>query len=104
MLGNGVEMSLIFCRILGPLVLGWTPNHFGLGGQLAPGEDRLVCIPEFLCHSFYFKSVFSDFKNAIKRIFKKLYCCHVLSMVSNRFAPSRVAPSPFIPNLMPYTL
>ena len=45
MLGNGVEMSLIFHRILGPLVLGWAPNHVGLGAQLAPGENRLVCIP-----------------------------------------------------------
>ena len=38
-------MSLIFCRILGPLVLGWTPNHFVLGAQLAPGEKMLVCNP-----------------------------------------------------------
>ena len=45
MLGNGVEMSLIFRRVLGPLVLSWTPNHFGLGAQLAPGEKMLVCIP-----------------------------------------------------------
>ena len=45
MLSNGVEMSLIFCRILGPLVLGWTPNHFVLGAQFAPGEKMLVRIP-----------------------------------------------------------
>ena len=45
MLGNGIEMSLIFGQTLGPLVLGWTPNHFVLGAQLAPGEKRLVCIP-----------------------------------------------------------
>ena len=45
MLGNGVKMGLIFCRILGPLVLGWAPNHFVLGAQLVPGEKRLVCIP-----------------------------------------------------------
>ena len=45
MLGNGVEMSLILRQILGPLVVGWAPNHFGLGAQLAPGEKRLVCIP-----------------------------------------------------------
>ena len=45
MLGNGVEMSSIFHRILGPLVLGWAPNHFVLGAQVAPGEKRLVCIP-----------------------------------------------------------
>ena len=45
LLGNAVEMSLIFCRILGPLVLGWAPNYFGLGAQLAPVEKRLVCIP-----------------------------------------------------------
>ena len=46
MLGNGVEMSLIYGRILGTLVLGWTPNHFVLGAQLAPGEKRLVRIPD----------------------------------------------------------
>ena len=45
MLGNGVEMSLIFCGVLGPLVLGWAPSHFVLGAQLAHGEKRLVCIP-----------------------------------------------------------
>ena len=45
MLDNGVEMSLIFRRILGPLVLGWAPNHFVLGAQLAPGEKK-VCIPD----------------------------------------------------------
>ena len=45
MLGNGVEMGFIFCRILGPLVLGWAPNHFVLGAPLAPVEKRLVCIP-----------------------------------------------------------
>ena len=38
MLGNGGEMSLIYRRFLGPLVLGWAPNHFVLGAQLAPGE------------------------------------------------------------------
>ena len=38
MLGNGIEMSLIFGQTLGPLVLGWAPNHFVLGAQLAPGE------------------------------------------------------------------
>ena len=42
---NCVEMSSIFCRILGPLVFGWAPNHFILGAQLAPGEKMLVCIP-----------------------------------------------------------
>ena len=45
MLGNAVEISLIFCRNLCPLVLGCAPNHFVLGAQLAPGEKRLVCIP-----------------------------------------------------------
>ena len=45
MLGNGVEMSLSFCQILGPLVLGWAPNHFVLGAQFATGEKKLVCIP-----------------------------------------------------------
>ena len=46
MLGNAVEISLIFPRILGPLVLGWAPNYFVLGAQLAPGKEKLVCIPE----------------------------------------------------------
>ena len=45
MLGNGFEMSLVFRRILGPLVLGWAPNHFVLGAQLALGKKTLVCIP-----------------------------------------------------------
>ena len=45
MLGNAVEISLIFRRNLGPLVLGWAPNHFVLGAQLAPDKKRLVCIP-----------------------------------------------------------
>ena len=46
MLGNGVEMSLIFHRILGPLVLGWARNHFVSGAQVALREKRLVCIPD----------------------------------------------------------
>ena len=45
MLDNGVEISLIFRRILDPLVLSWAPKHFVLGTQLAPGEKKLVCIP-----------------------------------------------------------
>ena len=45
MIGNGVEMSSIFYRILGPLVLGWAPNYFVLGAQLATSRKRLVCIP-----------------------------------------------------------
>ena len=45
MLGNGVEMSLIFRKIMGPLVLGWAMNNFVFGAQLAPGEKKLVCIP-----------------------------------------------------------
>ena len=36
--GNAFEISLIFRWILGPLVLGWAPNHFILGAQLAPGK------------------------------------------------------------------
>ena len=45
MLGYDVEMSLIFYfQILGSLVLGWAPNHFVLGAQLAPGEKRLVLV------------------------------------------------------------
>ena len=47
MLGNGIEMSLIFGQTLGPLVLGWAPNYFVLGAQHAPGEKRLVCMPDF---------------------------------------------------------
>ena len=43
MLGNGVKMSLIFCQILGPLVLDWAPNHFVLGAQFVPAEKRVVC-------------------------------------------------------------
>ena len=46
MLGNAVEISLP--RILGPFVLGWAPNHFVLGAQLAPGEKRFVSIPALL--------------------------------------------------------
>ena len=45
MLDNGIKMILIFGQTLGPLVLGWAPNHFVLGAQLAPGDKRLVCIP-----------------------------------------------------------
>ena len=40
MLGNAIEISLIFRRILGPLVFGWAPNHFVLEAQLAPGKKR----------------------------------------------------------------
>ena len=43
---NGIEMSFIFHRILGPLVLGWAPNNIVLGAQLAPSEKRLACIPD----------------------------------------------------------
>ena len=38
MIDNGVDISLIFGQILGPLVLGWAPNHLVLGAQLAPGK------------------------------------------------------------------
>ena len=40
MLGNGVEMSLIFRQILGALVLGWAPNNSDLGAKLAPGIKK----------------------------------------------------------------
>ena len=43
---NTVEINLISPRILGPLVLGWAPNHYVLWAQLAPGEEKLVCIPD----------------------------------------------------------
>ena len=46
MLGNAVEIILIFRWILGPLVLGWAPNHFVWGAQLAPGKKGLVFIPD----------------------------------------------------------
>ena len=45
MLGNAVKISLILCRILGPLALSWCPNHFVLGAQLAPGQKSLVSFP-----------------------------------------------------------
>ena len=48
MLGNAVEISLIFHRILGPLVLGWAPNNFVLGAQLAPGEKKVSLYPWIL--------------------------------------------------------
>ena len=38
MLGNGVEICLVFPQILGYFVFGWALNHFVLGAQLAPGE------------------------------------------------------------------
>ena len=41
---NSVEISPIFCLFLGPLVLGWDPNHFILRVHLAPGETMLVCM------------------------------------------------------------
>ena len=39
----GIETIFIFRRILGPLVLGWAPNNFVLGAQLAPSEKQLAC-------------------------------------------------------------
>ena len=51
MLGNGLEMCLVFRRILGSLVLGWAPNHFVLGAQLAPGKKKSVCIHAKPYHS-----------------------------------------------------
>ena len=48
MLGYGVEMCLVFRRILGSLVLDWAPNHFVLGAQLTSSEKRLVCFPGFI--------------------------------------------------------
>ena len=48
MLGNAVEISLIFRLILGPLVLGWVPNHFVSGIQLALCEKRLVSLHQQL--------------------------------------------------------
>ena len=44
MLGNGVEMSLIFHRILGPLVLDWAPYHFVVDTQVAPGEKKRLSV------------------------------------------------------------
>ena len=67
MLGNGIEMSLIFGRTLGPLVLGWASNHFVfLGAQLVHGEKKVSLYPcsqaslsynlsfRSLCFFFYF--------------------------------------------------
>ena len=34
MFGNGVEISLIYRQILGPLVLGLAPNHFPLSASV----------------------------------------------------------------------
>ena len=45
MLGNGVEMSLIFRQILGALVLGWAPNNSDLGAKLAPGIKKVSLYP-----------------------------------------------------------
>ena len=42
MLCNAVKISLIFRRILGPLVLGWAPK----GPSLLLAKKRLVCIPD----------------------------------------------------------
>ena len=50
MLGNGIELGLIFGQTLGPLVLGWAPNHFVLGAQLAPGEEKVSLYPCCLMH------------------------------------------------------
>ena len=49
MLGNGIEMSLIFGQTLGPLVLGCAPNHFVLGTQLAAGEKKVSLHPFACC-------------------------------------------------------
>ena len=45
MLGNGIEISLIFGQTLGPLVLDWAPNHFVLGASLLPVKKMLICNP-----------------------------------------------------------
>ena len=45
MIGNGVEISLIFHGILGPLVLDWAPNHTVLGAQLAPDKKKVSLYP-----------------------------------------------------------
>ena len=59
MFGNGVEIILIYRQILGPLVLGWAPNHFLLEAQLAPGEKRSVCIPVIIWVFTVFQSMHS---------------------------------------------
>ena len=48
----GGIISLILRQILGPLVLGWAPNPFVSGAQLAPGERTLVCIPA-ICGCYF---------------------------------------------------
>ena len=73
MFGNGVEISLIYRQILGPLVLDWAPNHFLLGAQLASGEKRSVCIPAYL-------QMFDiNIRFAKKKIDQYFYLCFVFS-------------------------
>ena len=46
MLGdNGVEMSFIFPRILGPLVFGWAPDHLVLGAHLCSWRIKVSLYP-----------------------------------------------------------
>ena len=47
MLGNGGAISLIKPPNPGPLSFGLGTQYFVLGAQLAPGEKRLVFIPDF---------------------------------------------------------
>ena len=51
----------------GPLSFGLGPNHIVLGLQLAPGEIRLVCIPDVVKKShqkIYFLMIDTAFKNS----------------------------------------
>ena len=80
MLGNDVEIDLIFRRILGPLVLGWAPNHFVLGAQDAPGEKRLVCIPDNNIDLDFGreKNLKANFKLLTFGMIGNFVCCFVL--------------------------
>ena len=69
-------MSIIFCQILGPLVLGWAPNHFVLGAQLAPGEKMLVCIPENVVCLRHLLQVFAHIIDKCKYTLKPVLSGH----------------------------
>ena len=52
MLGNAIDISLIFPLNPGPLSFWLAPNHFVLEAQLATGQKRLVCIPVHIRRMF----------------------------------------------------
>ena len=88
MLGNEVEISLIYHRILGPLVLGWSSNPFVLGAQLAPCEKRLVCIPAFPSSSeCSYKIFWSDLGLSFLKRLSAVHTSHE-QMIPDRIAQS----------------